>query len=172
MSGDYLFTSESVSEGHPDKVADQISDAVLDAILARDPKARVACETLVKTGVAVVAGEVTTRAWVDLEALVRGVIVGFDGNTCGVINVIGKQSVDIAQGVDRRNPEDQGAGDQGLMFGYATNETPVLMPAPIHYAHKLVERQAKVRKGRNPTLPWLRPDAKSQLTFAYENDKP
>jgi S-adenosylmethionine synthetase len=181
MSGHYLFTSESVSEGHPDKVADQISDAVLDALLARDLRARVACETLIKTGVAVVAGEITTRAWIDLEELVRKVIcdigytsstVGFDGRTCGVVNIIGKQSADIAQGVDRSNPEDQGAGDQGLMFGYATNETPVLMPAPIHYAHKLVERQAKVRKGRNPRLPWLRPDAKSQLTFAYENDRP
>ncbi len=181
MSGDFLFTSESVSEGHPDKVADQISDAVLDALLARDPKARVACETLVKTGVAVVAGEITTRAWIDLEALVRGVIcdigytssdVGFDGRTCGVINIIGKQSVDIAQGVDRADPENQGAGDQGLMFGYATNETAALMPAPVHYAHKLVERQATVRKGRSPKLPWLRPDAKSQLTFAYEDHKP
>jgi S-adenosylmethionine synthetase len=181
MSGSYLFTSESVSEGHPDKVADQISDAVLDALIARDPRSRVACETLVKTGVAVVAGEITTRAWVDLEELVRRVIcgigytssvVGFDGHTCGVVNVIGKQSSDIAQGVDRGNPEDQGAGDQGLMFGYATDETPVLMPAPIHYAHKLVERQAKVRKGRASKLPWLRPDAKSQLTFAYENDRP
>jgi len=181
MSGDFLFTSESVSEGHPDKVADQISDAVLDALLARDPRSRVACETLVKTGVAVVAGEITTRAWIDLEALVRGVIcdigytsstVGFDGHTCGVINVIGKQSSDIAQGVDRRSAEDQGAGDQGLMFGYATDETAAMMPAPIHYAHKLVERQAKVRKGRNPKLPWLRPDAKSQLTFAYDDDKP
>ena len=181
MSRHYLFTSESVSEGHPDKVADQISDAVLDALLARDPRARVACETLVKTGVAVVAGEITTRAWIDLEELVRRVIcdigytsstVGFDGHTCGVVNVIGKQSSDIAQGVDRSNPEDQGAGDQGLMFGYATDETPVLMPAPIHYAHKLVERQARVRKGRKPKLPWLRPDAKSQLTFAYENDRP
>ena len=177
MSGDFLFTSESVSEGHPDKVADQISDAVLDALLARDPKARVACETLVKTGVAIVAGEVTTRAWVDLEALVRGVIcdigytsseVGFDGKTCGIVNIIGKQSVDIAQGVDRADPENQGAGDQGLMFGYATDETAAFMPAPIHFAHKLVERQARVRKGRNPKLPWLRPDAKSQLTFAYE----
>jgi len=181
MSGDFLFTSESVSEGHPDKVADQISDAVLDALLARDPKARVACETLVKTGVAIVAGEVTTRAWVDLEALVRGVIcdigytsseVGFDGKTCGIVNIIGKQSVDIAQGVDRADPENQGAGDQGLMFGYATDETAAFMPAPIHYAHKLVERQARVRKGRNPKLPWLRPDAKSQLTFAYEDHKP
>src|SRR6188508_3477178 len=181
MSGGFHFTSESVSEGHPDKVADQISDAVLDALLARDPKARVACETLVKTGVAVVAGEVTTSAWVDLEAIVRGVIcdigytsseVGFDGKTCGVVNIIGKQSGDIAQGVDRAKPEDQGAGDQGLMFGYATDETDALMPAPIHYAHKLVERQAKVRKGRHPKLPWLRPDAKSQLTFAYEDDRP
>src|SRR5688500_8740564 len=181
MSGDYLFTSESVSEGHPDKVADQISDAVLDALLARDPRARVACETLVKTGVAVVAGEVTTSAWIDLEMLVRAVIcdigytsstVGFDGRTCGVVNVIGKQSSDIAQGVDRRDPKEQGAGDQGLMFGYASNETPALMPAPIHYAHKLVERQAKVRKGRKPALPWLRPDAKSQLTFVYEDDRP
>ena len=181
MSGDFLFTSESVSEGHPDKVADQISDAVLDALLARDPKARVACETLVKTGVAIVAGEVTTRAWVDLEALVRGVIcdigytsseVGFDGKTCGIVNIIGKQSVDIAQGVDRADPENQGAGDQGLMFGYATDETAAFMPAPIHFAHKLVERQARVRKGKNPKLPWLRPDAKSQLTFAYEDHKP
>jgi len=181
MSSSYLFTSESVSEGHPDKVADQVSDAVLDALLARDPRARVACETMVKTGVAIVAGEVTTSAWVDLEALVRSVIldigytsseVGFDGRTCGVVNIIGKQSVDIAQGVDRALPENQGAGDQGLMFGYATDETAALMPAPIHYAHKLVERQAKVRKGRHPKLPWLRPDAKSQLTFAYEDDRP
>jgi S-adenosylmethionine synthetase len=181
MSGDYLFTSESVSEGHPDKVADQISDAVLDALLARDPRARVACETLVKTGVAVVAGEITTSAWIDLEALVRRVIcgigytsseVGFDGKTCGVVNIIGKQSPDIAQGVDRADPENQGAGDQGLMFGYASDETPALMPAPIHYAHKLVERQARVRKGRSAKLPWLRPDAKSQLTFSYEDDKP
>jgi S-adenosylmethionine synthetase len=181
MSGDYLFTSESVSEGHPDKVADQISDAVLDALLARDPRARVACETLVKTGVAIVAGEVTTSAWVDLEALVRRVIcdigytssdVGFDGRTCGVVNIIGKQSPDIAQGVDRSDPQNQGAGDQGLMFGYASDETSALMPAPIHYAHRLVQRQAKARKGRNPKLPWLRPDAKSQLTFAYEDDRP
>jgi S-adenosylmethionine synthetase len=181
MSGSYLFTSESVSEGHPDKVADQISDAVLDAILAQDKRARVACETLVKTGVAVVAGEVTTSAWVDLEELVRDVIcdigytssqVGFDGRTCGIVNIIGKQSPDIAQGVDRKKPEEQGAGDQGLMFGYASSETPVLMPAPIHYAHKLVEQQAKLRKGRKPKLPWLRPDAKSQLTFRYENDRP
>lgn len=174
MSDYYLFTSESVSEGHPDKIADQISDAVLDALIARDKQARVACETLVKTGVAIVAGEITTSAWVDLEDLVRNVIldigytssqVGFDGATCGVINLIGKQSVDIAQGVDRSRPEDQGAGDQGLMFGYATNETSSFMPAPIHYAHRLVERQAELRK--DGTLPWLRPDAKSQLTFRY-----
>ncbi|MEQ1438378.1 methionine adenosyltransferase [Fontimonas sp. SYSU GA230001] len=175
----YLFTSESVSEGHPDKVADQISDAVLDAILAQDKRARVACETLVKTGVAIVAGEITTSAWVDLEALVRGVIndigytsshVGFDGATCGVLNLIGKQSPDIAMGVDRKKPEEQGAGDQGLMFGYATNETKELMPAPIYYSHRLVEQQAKVRKAKKGGLPWLRPDAKSQVTLRYEND--
>jgi len=174
----YLFTSESVSEGHPDKVADQISDAVLDAILAQDPRARVACETMVKTGVAIVAGEVTTNAWIDLEALTRKVIVdigynssevGFDGETCGVLNLIGKQSPDINQGVDRKNPEDQGAGDQGLMFGYATSETKDFMPAAIYYAHRLVEQQAKVRKKKNSPLPWLRPDAKSQVTLRYEN---
>jgi S-adenosylmethionine synthetase len=173
----YLFTSESVSEGHPDKVADQISDAVLDAILVQDKRARVACETLVKTGVAVVAGEVTTTAWVDLEDLVRRVInnigytssqVGFDGSTCGVLNLIGKQSPDIAQGVDRKDPKSQGAGDQGLMFGYACNETRELMPAAIYYAHRLVEQQAKVRK--KGTLKWLRPDAKSQVTLRYQND--
>jgi len=178
MSNSYLFTSESVSEGHPDKVADQISDAVLDAMLAQDKRARVACETLVKTGVAIVAGEVTTEAWVDLEELVRGVIVdigytssnvGFDGRTCGVLNIIGKQSPDIAQGVDRANPEEQGAGDQGLMFGYASNETDSLMPAPICYAHRLVERQAEVRKSH--LLPWLRPDAKSQVTCRYVDGK-
>ncbi|MAM58942.1 MAG: methionine adenosyltransferase [Salinicola sp.] len=176
MSEYSLFTSESVSEGHPDKIADQISDAVLDAIIARDKQARVACETLVKTGVAIVAGEISTTAWVDLEDLVRKVImdigytsseVGFDGETCGVINLIGKQSVDIAQGVDRSKPEDQGAGDQGLMFGYATNETESFMPAPIHYSHRLVERQAELRK--NGTLSWLRPDAKSQITFSYDD---
>jgi S-adenosylmethionine synthetase len=176
MSDYNVFTSESVSEGHPDKLADQISDAVLDAILTKDRHARVACETMVKTGVAIIGGEVTTSAWVDLEDLVRDVIrdigytsseVGFDGGTCGIINIIGKQSVDIAQGVDRRKPEDQGAGDQGLMFGYASNETDVLMPAPITFAHRLVERQAEARK--NGVLPWLRPDAKSQVTCRYEN---
>ena len=179
MSDYNIFTSESVSEGHPDKIADQISDAVLDAIIAKDKYARVACETMVKTGVAIVSGEITTSAWIDLEDLVRGVIndigytssaVGYDGSTCGIINIIGKQSVDIAQGVDRSRSEDQGAGDQGLMFGYTSNETDVLMPAPICYAHRLVERQAEVRKGG--LLPWLRPDAKSQVTFRYENGKP
>ena len=176
MSDYSIFTSESVSEGHPDKLADQISDAVLDAILAEDKFARVACETMVKTGVAIVGGEITTSAWVDLEDLVRSVIkdigytsseVGYDADTCGVINIIGKQSPDIAQGVDRQKPEDQGAGDQGLMFGYASNETDVLMPAPITFAHRLVERQAEARK--NGTLAWLRPDAKSQVTCRYEN---
>ena len=176
----YLFTSESVSEGHPDKVADQISDAVLDAVIAKDPEAHVACETMVKTGVAIVAGEITTNAWIDLEAITRKVIVdigyhssdvGFDGATCGVINLIGKQSRDIERGVKRKKPEDQGAGDQGLMFGYATNETKDMMPAAIYYAHRLVEQQAKVRKAKNSPLPWLRPDAKSQVTLRYENDK-
>ena len=176
---DYLFTSESVSEGHPDKLADQISDAVLDAILAQDKSARVACETLVKTGTAIIAGEITTSAWVDLDDIVRKVItdvgydnsnVGFDGHTCAVMSLIGKQSGDINQGVDRQSPEEQGAGDQGLMFGYASNETDVLMPAPITYAHRLVERQSFVR--RSGKLSWLRPDAKSQLTFRYVDDKP
>jgi len=179
MSEYSLFTSESVSEGHPDKIADQISDAVLDAIIAEDKYARVACETMVKTGVAIVSGEISTSAWIDLEDLVRGVIcdigytssdVGYDGETCGVINIIGKQSVDIAQGVDRSRPEDQGAGDQGLMFGYASNETDVLMPAPITFSHRLVERQAEARK--SGLLPWLRPDAKSQVTCRYENGQP
>ncbi len=176
----FLFTSESVGEGHPDKVADQISDAVLDAILAQDARARVACETLVKTGVAIVAGEITTSAWVDLESITRKVIVdigynsseiGFDGATCGVLNLIGKQSPDINQGVDRKKPEEQGAGDQGLMFGYATNETKEFMPAAIHLSHRLVEQQAKVRKAKKSPLPWLRPDAKSQVTLRYENGK-
>jgi S-adenosylmethionine synthetase len=179
MATTHLFTSESVSEGHPDKIADQISDAVLDAILAEDPTARVACETLIKTGMVVIAGEVTTDAWVDLEALARETIleigytssdVGFDGATCAVMNAIGKQSGDIAQGVDREERELQGAGDQGMMFGYASNETDVLMPAPITFSHRLVKRQAHVRK--NGTLPWLRPDAKSQITFRYEDGRP
>ncbi len=179
MANDYLFTSESVSEGHPDKVADQISDGVLDAILKEDPRGRVACETLVKTGVVVVAGEITTRAWVDVESLVRGIVLdigynssemGFDGASCGVLNVIGKQSPDIAQGVDRKDERKQGAGDQGLMFGYATNETDVLMPAPITLAHRLVKRQAQVRKAGS--LPWLRPDAKSQVTLRYQDHRP
>ncbi len=178
---DFIFTSESVAEGHPDKVADQISDAVLDAILEQDPnpqRARVACETLVKTGAVIVAGEITTEAWVDLDELVRKVVcdigytssdVGFDGSTCAVMSLIGKQSGDIAQGVDREAPEEQGAGDQGMMFGYATNETEVLMPAPIHYAHRLVQRQAEMRKTQ--VLPWLRPDAKSQVTLRYRDGK-
>ena len=179
MSNNFTFTSESVSEGHPDKVADQISDAVLDALLVQDPRSRVACETLVKTGMVILAGEVTTDAWVDLEALVRKVVceigydhgdIGFDGQSCAVLNAIGKQSADIAMGVDEADDHEQGAGDQGLMFGYASNETDVLMPAPITYSHLLVKRQAEVRK--NKTLSWLRPDAKSQITFRYENNKP
>ena len=174
----YLFTSESVSEGHPDKIADQISDAVLDEILKQDPKARVACETYVKTGMALVGGEITTSAWVDIENLTRQVIcdigykhseMGVDGNSCAVLNAIGKQSSDINQGVDRENPLDQGAGDQGIMFGYATNETEVLMPAAITYAHRLMEKQAEVRKSGE--LSWLRPDAKSQVTLKYEDNK-
>ena len=178
---DFIFTSESVAEGHPDKVADQISDAVLDAILTKAPDpqhARVACETMVKTDAVIVAGEITTEAWVDLDELVRKVVcdigytsseVGFDGSTCAVMSLIGKQSSDIAIGVDREAPEKQGAGDQGMMFGYATNETEVLMPAPIHYAHRLVQRQAEMRKTQ--VLPWLRPDAKSQVTLRYRDGK-
>ncbi|MCU7851736.1 MAG: methionine adenosyltransferase [Candidatus Thiodiazotropha sp. (ex Monitilora ramsayi)] len=179
MASEYIFTSESVSEGHPDKVADQISDAMLDAILNQDPhpeRARVACETLIKTGAVIVAGEISTEAWIDLDDLVRGVVcdigytssdVGFDGSTCAVMSLIGKQSGDIAQGVDRNAPEEQGAGDQGMMFGYATNETDVLMPAPITYAQRLVQRQSEIRK--SGVLPWLRPDAKSQVTLQYED---
>jgi S-adenosylmethionine synthetase len=179
MSEYAIFTSESVSEGHPDKMADQISDAILDAILKDDRNARVAVETMVKTGMAIVAGEVATSTYVDLEEVVRNVIldigydssdVGFDGASCAVINAIGKQSPDIAMGVDESEDHEQGAGDQGLMFGYATNETSVLMPAPIYYAHRLVERQAELRK--QGALPWLRPDAKSQVTLRYENGKP
>ncbi len=174
-----LFTSESVSEGHPDKIADQISDAVLDAILAQDHKARVACETFVKTGMVLVGGEINTSSWVDIEEITRETVkeigyvhsdMGFDGESCAVLNAIGKQSPDINQGVDRESPEQQGAGDQGLMFGYASDETDVLMPAPITYSHRLVQKQAEVRK--NKTLDFLRPDAKSQVTFIYENDQP
>jgi S-adenosylmethionine synthetase len=179
MSNYSLFTSESVSEGHPDKLADQISDAVVDAMIKDDPESRIAVETMVKTGMAIVAGEVRTSTYVDLEEIIRKVIldigynssdVGFDGASCAIINAIGKQSSDIAMGVDETEGKDLGAGDQGLMFGYASNETDVLMPAPIYYSHRLVERQAQLRK--NGTLPWLRPDAKSQLTLRYENDMP
>ncbi|WP_337920763.1 methionine adenosyltransferase [Vibrio cholerae] len=178
MTIKHLFTSESVSEGHPDKIADQISDAVLDAIFEQDPKARVACETYVKTGMVMVGGEITTSAWVDIEEITRQTVreigyvhsdMGFDANSCAVLNTIGKQSPDINQGVDKADPKEQGAGDQGIMFGYATNETEVLMPAPITYAHRLMQRQAEVRK--NGTLPWLRPDAKSQVTFQYDQGK-
>ncbi len=179
MSEYSVFTSESVSEGHPDKMADQISDAVLDAIIKDDRNARVAVETMVKTGMVVVAGEVTTSTYVDLEDLIRDVVcdigytssdVGFDGKSCAVLNAIGKQSPDIAMGVDEGENKDLGAGDQGLMFGYASNETEVLMPAPIQYSHRLVERQAELRK--NGSLPWLRPDAKSQVTMHYKDGKP
>ena len=179
MKDNYLFTSESVSEGHPDKMADQISDANLDAILEQDANARVACETLVKTGMVVLAGEVTTTANIPYEKIVRDTVnsigytssdVGFDGDTCAMLNALGEQSPDIAMGVDRGDRENQGAGDQGLMFGYASNETDVLMPAPITYAHRLVRRQAEVRK--NGELDWLRPDAKSQVTFRYQDGKP
>lgn len=176
---EFLFTSESVSEGHPDKIADQISDAVLDALIAQDPYARVACETLVKTGMVFVAGEITTHAWVDIEKITRQVIsdigynssaIGFDAASCAIITSIGKQSADIAMGVNKPSAEEQGAGDQGLMFGYASNETDVLMPAPITYAHRLMQRQAQLRK--QDVLTWLRPDAKAQITFHYVNGKP
>ncbi len=179
QANEFLFTSESVSEGHPDKIADQISDAILDAIIVQDIHARVACETLVKTGMVFVGGEITTSAWVDIEQIVRRVIhdigytnssIGFDAASCAVISALGKQSPDIAMGVDKTNREAQGAGDQGLMFGYASNETDVLMPAPITYAHRLMRKQAELRK--SGALPWLRPDAKSQLTFHYQNGRP
>ncbi len=179
MAEPHLFTSESVSEGHPDKMADQISDAILDALLAQDKNSRVACETMIKTGMVIVAGEITTDAYVDVENLVRDVVndigynhseSGFDSNTCAVLNAIGSQSPDIAMGVDDSEDHEQGAGDQGLMFGYATNETDLLMPAPIHYSHLLVKKQSEVRK--NGTLNWLEPDAKSQITFRYEDGKP
>ena len=179
MNHSYMFTSESVSEGHPDKMADQISDAILDGIISQDKAARVACETLIKTGVVVLAGEISTKAVLDIEEIVRKTIInigysdssiGFDGNSCSVMNLLGEQSPDIAQGVDRSDPENQGAGDQGLMFGYATKETDVFMPAPITYSHNLVRKQAEVRK--SGILEWLRPDAKSQVTFIYEDHKP
>ena len=179
MKNSHVFTSESVSEGHPDKIADQISDAILDAILAQDPKARVACETFVKTGMVLVGGEITTNAWVDVESITRGVIrdigynssaMGFDWESCAVLSAIGKQSVDIAQGVDNKDTKVLGAGDQGMMFGYASRETDVFMPAPIAYAHRLMERQARLRK--EGVLPWLRPDGKCQLTMNYVNGVP
>jgi S-adenosylmethionine synthetase len=180
MSG-YLFTSESVSEGHPDKVADQISDAILDSILEQDTQARVACETMVTTGMALIAGEITTSAWVDMPNIVRDTIkeigynsseMGFDSQSCAVLTSIDKQSPDIAVGVNEGSglDLDQGAGDQGLMFGYASSETKVLMPMPITYAHRLMKRQAEVRKAG--LLPWLRPDAKSQVTIEYVDGKP
>lgn len=179
MSITRVFTSESVSEGHPDKMADQISDAILDAILEQDASARVACETMVKTGMVVLAGEITTSAQIEYEKIVRDVVndigydnsdVGFDGHNCAVLNALGKQSPDIAIGVDRNSKEEQGAGDQGMMFGYASNDTNVLMPAPITYSHRLVKKQSEVRKSGK--LSWLRPDAKSQVTFVYEDGKP
>ena len=177
----HLFTSESVSEGHPDKMADQISDSILDAILEQDPKARVACETMINTGMVVLSGEITTSAVIDYNSIVRKTInnigytsseMGYDSESCAILTAIDKQSADIAMGVDEADDDaaSQGAGDQGLMFGYASNETDVLMPAPITYAHRLVKRQAEVRK--NGTLTWLRPDAKSQVTFRYEDHKP
>lgn len=179
MSKTHVFTSESVSEGHPDKLCDQVSDAILDAILAQDKHARVACETIAKTGMIMLAGEINTTATVDYESIVRQTVndigynssdVCFDGSTCAVLNALGVQSPDINQGVDRAKPEDQGAGDQGLMFGYACNETDVLMPAPITYAHRLMKRHAELRKLGQ--LAWLRPDAKSQLSVRYQDGKP
>ncbi|OGT47137.1 MAG: methionine adenosyltransferase [Gammaproteobacteria bacterium RIFCSPHIGHO2_12_FULL_41_20] len=179
MQNEFLFTSESVSEGHPDKIADQISDAILDAIIEKDTHARVACETLVKTGMVFIGGEITTNAWVDIEQIARSVVrdigynssdIGFDWESCAILSAIGKQSQDIAIGVDKKHQEEQGAGDQGLMFGYASNETDVLMPAPITYAHRLMQRQAQLRK--EDVLSWLRPDAKSQITCRYVNGKP
>lgn len=179
MLKDYVFTSESVSEGHPDKICDQISDAILDAYLAQDTRSRVACESVTKTGLAMVAGEITSNGSIEAEDIIRGVIkeigytsseMGYDWETCAVINALGKQSLDINQGVDRAKDEDMGAGDQGLMFGYACNETDVLMPAPITLAHRLVKKQAELRK--DGTLPWLRPDAKSQVSLRYENQQP
>ena len=179
MNQTTVFTSESVAEGHPDKIADQISDAVLDAIISQDPRARVACETFVKTGMVMVGGEITTNAWVDIEAIARGVIkdigynssqMGFDWESCAVLSAIGKQSVDIAQGVDNQQTQQLGAGDQGMMFGYASHETDSLMPAPIAYSHLLMERHALLRKTQE--LPWLRPDGKCQLTLRYDNGIP
>ncbi|MDR3503406.1 MAG: methionine adenosyltransferase [Legionella sp.] len=179
MNESFVFTSESVSEGHPDKIADQISDAILDAILEQDPKARVACEVFVKTGMVLVGGEITTKAWVDVEAVTRNVVkdigynssqMGFDWESCAVLSAIGKQSPDIAQGVDNTTTKLQGAGDQGIMFGYASRETDVYMPAPIAYAHRLMEKQAQLRKSGD--LSWLRPDAKSQVTLRYEHGMP
>jgi S-adenosylmethionine synthetase len=178
MPKDYLFTSESVTEGHPDKICDQISDGVVDALISKDPQARIAVETLVKTGFAIVAGEVTTNAWIDIPTIVRNTIrgigytdskMGFDGNTCGVMVAIEGQSQDIARGVDEKSNKEQGAGDQGMMFGYACNETAELMPAPIHFAHALTRKLADVRKKKHD---WLRPDGKSQVTVEYKDGKP
>lgn len=181
MSSKNVFTSESVAEGHPDKLADQISDAVLDALISKDPASRVACEVVIKSGMVLITGEITTTAWVDMEQVARNVIrnvgytdhqYGFDADTCAILTAISKQSPDIAMGVDSdpaKNKE-MGAGDQGMMFGYATRETDVLMPAPITFAHRLMKRHALVRKTN--VLPWLRPDGKCQLTFIYENDQP